>query len=268
MTRPRWRSRRAESGVWRRLADSLARRVALLLLAPAGAAADLVLGRSLGDRTVLRLADVRARRRRRAKPAALLLLGRRLRGLVADPSAGAPVSSSRFAPSSASSASITSAVFGTSVSCWARESDSRELSASLGGALLPRPPLGLSLRSGLRHRQAAPRSARFLVRRVPAAPVAVLAQLDAVGRVPPRLIGLVIAPLALLASERHCDSNVSAGHWLLMLSVLGFKRGLLRSGLTHPPQKKDPAPRLWRGTRGAAKDSAEVGPGTNGPGAG
>jgi len=41
-----------------------------------------------------------------------------------------------------------------------------------------------------------------------------------------------------------------------MLSVLGFKRGLLRSGLTHPPQKKDPAPRLWRGTRGAAKDSA------------
>jgi len=46
--------------------------LALLLLGPAGAAADLVVGRSLGDRTLVRLPDVRSRRCRRAKPAALL----------------------------------------------------------------------------------------------------------------------------------------------------------------------------------------------------
>ena len=59
------------------------------------------------------------------------------------------------------------------------------------------------------------RLARFLVRRVVAAPAAVLAHLDPVGRVSPRLVGLVVAPLALLAGEGYGDSNVSASHLLL-----------------------------------------------------
>src|SRR5205085_5622148 len=48
--------------------------------------------------------------------------------------------------------------------------------------------------------------------RVPLAPAAVLAQLDAVGIVSLRLVGLVVAPLALLAGEGHSDANVSTGH--------------------------------------------------------
>ena len=42
---------------------------------------------------------------------------------------------------------------------------------------------------------------------VPAAPVAVLAHLDSVRRIAPRLVRLVVAALALLAGERHADSN-------------------------------------------------------------
>src|SRR5436190_8461112 len=57
-----------------------------------------------------------------------------------------------------------------------------------------------------------PPSAGLLVRRVPAAPAAVLAQLDPVGIVALRLLALVIAPLALLARECDGDSDVSAGH--------------------------------------------------------
>jgi hypothetical protein len=47
------------------------------------------------------------------------------------------------------------------------------------------------------------------------APAAVLAHLDPVGRVAPRLVCLVITPLALLAGEGDSDSNVSASHLLL-----------------------------------------------------
>jgi hypothetical protein len=43
-------------------------------------------------------------------------------------------------------------------------------------------------------------------------PPAVLAKLDAVRRVAPGLVGLVVASLALLAGEGDSDSNVSAGH--------------------------------------------------------
>src|SRR5690606_16025449 len=46
-------------------------------------------------------------------------------------------------------------------------------------------------------------------------PATVLAQLDAVGRVAPRLVGLVVAPLAALACKRHSDSDVSASHSIL-----------------------------------------------------
>src|SRR2546423_7482109 len=45
------------------------------------------------------------------------------------------------------------------------------------------------------------------VGRVPAAPAAVLLELDAVRRVPLRLLGLVVAPLALGAGERDPNSD-------------------------------------------------------------
>lgn len=45
-----------------------------------------------------------------------------------------------------------------------------------------------------------------------AAPAAVLAHLDPVRRVPPRLVGLVIAPLAVFASQRHRNADISASH--------------------------------------------------------
>ena len=44
------------------------------------------------------------------------------------------------------------------------------------------------------------------------APLAVLAQLDPIRIVAPALIGLVVAPLALFASQRYRDSYVSARH--------------------------------------------------------
>src|SRR3954471_17563742 len=52
------------------------------------------------------------------------------------------------------------------------------------------------------------------VRGVRAAPAAVLLELDAVGRVPLRLLRLVVPPLALGARERDCDSD-SGGHCCL-----------------------------------------------------
>ena len=56
------------------------------------------------------------------------------------------------------------------------------------------------------------RLARFLVRSVVTAPAAELAHLDPVRIVAPVLVRLVVAALALLASERYRDSNVSASH--------------------------------------------------------
>src|SRR6185503_7684999 len=80
------------------------------------------------------------------------------------------------------------------------------------GPRLARPPLRFSLRSGLRHRYSGPRSARLLMGGVAATPVTVLAQLEAVGRVSPRLVRLVVTPPALLAGERNGDSDFSACH--------------------------------------------------------
>src|SRR5581483_7185684 len=48
---------------------------------------------------------------------------------------------------------------------------------------------------------------RLPVHGVAAAPAAVLLELDAVRRVPLRLLRLVVAPLALGAGERDCDSD-------------------------------------------------------------
>src|SRR5262249_11169388 len=59
--------------------------------------------------------------------------------------------------------------------------------------------LRLALCARLRHRPLP----RLLVRGVMAAPAAVLAHLDPVRRISPRLVGLVVAPLALFASQRH-----------------------------------------------------------------
>src|SRR5918996_840587 len=67
--------------------------------------------------------------------------------------------------------------------------------------------LGLPLCSRLRHGTGL---AGLFVRRVAPTPAAVLAQLDPVGRVTPRLVGLVVAPFALFASESHGDSHFSA----------------------------------------------------------
>jgi hypothetical protein len=44
------------------------------------------------------------------------------------------------------------------------------------------------------------------------APLAELPQRDAIGRVALALIGLIVAPLALLAGEGHSNAHVSAGH--------------------------------------------------------
>src|SRR3954469_13997400 len=55
--------------------------------------------------------------------------------------------------------------------------------------------------------------------RVAAAPLAVFAQRDALGIVALGLVGLVVAPLALLAGEGDSDAHVSAGHGQLAPSV-------------------------------------------------
>src|SRR5205807_2407778 len=59
---------------------------------------------------------------------------------------------------------------------------------------------------------AAPALTGLPVAGVPAAPAAVLAQRDPIGVVALALVGLVVAPFALLAGEGHSDSDVSAGH--------------------------------------------------------
>jgi hypothetical protein len=54
---------------------------------------------------------------------------------------------------------------------------------------------------------------------MPAAPAAVLAQLDALGIVALAFVRLVIPALAVLAGEGHSDPDISAGH------ILSFATG-------------------------------------------
>jgi hypothetical protein len=68
------------------------------------------------------------------------------------------------------------------------------------------------------------------------APLAELPQRDAIGVVALTLVGLIVAPLALLAGEGDSDANVSAGHTPL--------RGVMWSA-DDPGQKNDP-PRASR----------------------
>src|SRR5918912_2586949 len=58
------------------------------------------------------------------------------------------------------------------------------------------------------------------VRGVLTAPAAVLLELDAVGGVPLRFLGLVVPPLALGAGERDCDSDSGLGCHLVSSSAL------------------------------------------------
>src|SRR5919108_5905215 len=70
-----------------------------------------------------------------------------------------------------------------------------------------------------------PRLAGLPVARMRPAPLAVLAQRDAVRVVALALVRLVVAPLALLAGEGHSDAHVSAGH----------SRSVVRCGSTDGP---------------------------------
>ena len=84
-----------------------------------------------------------------------------------------------------------------------------------GGGESGRPALGLALLGPLAvacHGGRRGASARLAVRGVLPAPATVLARLEAVRRVPLRLLGLVVAALALLAGKRHGDSDISASH--------------------------------------------------------
>src|SRR5262245_34615274 len=89
--------------------------------------------------------------------------------------------------------------------------------------------------------------ARLLVRGVLAAPATEFAHLDPVGRVPPRLVGLVVAPFAVFASQRHCDADISASH----LSLDCFRAVTNENpGPRHEAEGKDSEPR-WETTRGS-----------------
>src|SRR6476646_8392745 len=50
------------------------------------------------------------------------------------------------------------------------------------------------------------------MRRMGFAPAAELAQLDAIRRISPGRVCLIIAPLAVFASQRHRDADISASH--------------------------------------------------------
>jgi hypothetical protein len=67
---------------------------------------------------------------------------------------------------------------------------------------------------------------------VPAAPTTVLPDLDPVRRIPPGLVRLIVAALALLTGERYADSNVR-GHVSSTYFGAEYAAG----------QKKTPGPR-------------------------
>src|SRR3954452_6726530 len=96
------------------------------------------------------------------------------------------------------------------------------LPVRLGGVRTDAPALagvivaGVSIRG---HADGSRDLAGLPVARVRAAPLAELAQGDAIRRVALGLVGLVIAPLALLAGEGHSDAHVSAGHEALPCKV-------------------------------------------------
>src|SRR3954454_21147101 len=83
--------------------------------------------------------------------------------------------------------------------------------ARRGRARLGAPGLALLGSLSITRHGAAP-LAGLPVARVATAPAAVLAQRDAIGVVALGLVGLIVAPLAVLTGESHSDAHVSAGH--------------------------------------------------------
>src|SRR5262245_38636865 len=84
-----------------------------------------------------------------------------------------------------------------------------------GAALGLRGAAGAALRTGLSGHLAS-----LPVDSVPATPATVLLELDPVRRVPLRLLGLVVAPLAVIAGERDSDSYSGCHSCSLLLRVL------------------------------------------------
>src|SRR4051812_12516070 len=80
---------------------------------------------------------------------------------------------------------------------------------------------------------------RLPVERVLAAPTAVLLELHAVGRVPLRLLGRVVAPLALGAGEcdSYSDSRLCHGFFFETLWWTGVRRGKVAAGGLEPPTR-------------------------------
>src|SRR3954449_1833415 len=74
---------------------------------------------------------------------------------------------------------------------------------------------------------------------MPPAPLAVLAQRDAIRVVALGLVGLIVPALALLAGEGHSDPDVSAGHG----------ETALREGRDWRRAKENPAPARGRARR-------------------
>jgi hypothetical protein len=70
------------------------------------------------------------------------------------------------------------------------------------------------------------------MKRVRLAPAAVLLELDAIGRVPLRFLGLVVAPLALGAGERDCNSDSGLGHGFF--SFVSGREKVAAGGLEPP----------------------------------
>src|SRR5919109_15695 len=87
-----------------------------------------------------------------------------------------------------------------------------------------------------RSRATANRSlAGLAVPRVAPAPLAVLAQRDAIGVVPLGLVGLVVPALALLAREGDGDPDVSTGH----VAARSEGRGLAGAGQGKTPHRRE-----------------------------
>src|SRR3954463_13214706 len=91
-----------------------------------------------------------------------------------------------------------------------------------------------------------PPLAGLAVRGMRPAPLAVLAQRDAVRIVALGLVGLVVPALALLAREGDGDPDVSAGH------LTAAPRVVLHAGQRKTPPARGRRHRIARGVRGEA----------------
>ena len=72
---------------------------------------------------------------------------------------------------------------------------------------------------------------RLFVRRSTAAPLAILVELELVGRGALVLIRVVVSPFALFALERH-QNSISAGHFSVLEPVMQLLEYLHDSGIS------------------------------------